>query len=83
MRRQQRRLDELHKRIADLEQRIGDREQAIRNLEAKMAAPGFYENKQAVKDTTEHHQQLMWEVGDLINQWEALERQAAEEVSTV
>lgn len=83
VRRQQRRLDELHKRIADLEQRIGDREQAIRNLEAKMAAPGFYENKQAVKDTTEHHQQLMWEVGDLINQWEALERQAAEEVSTV
>ena len=82
-RRQQRRLDALHARIADLEQRIGDREQTIRDVEAEMAAPGFYQNEQAAKDTVERHRKLMWEVGDLMNRWEALERQAVEEASAI
>ena len=67
-------------RIEALEARIADREQAIRDLEATMAAPGFYEGHEAARPVVDRHQALMWEVGDLIAQWEAL--QALDEEST-
>ena len=77
-RRQQRRLDGLRKRIADLEGRIAEREEAIRKLEAEMAAPGFFTDQTSADAAVKRHQELMWEVGDLMNQWEALEQEAAE-----
>jgi len=73
----QREADALQKRIADLESRIADREAQVKELEATMAAPGFYENLDAAKPVTDRHQALMWEVGDLIAQWEALQEHAA------
>jgi ATP-binding cassette subfamily F protein 3 len=76
-RRSQRRLDALHTRITDLERRIGEREEAIRALETAMAAPNFYENSQASQEAAAQHQILMWEVGDLMNQWEALHAEAS------
>ena len=76
-RRSQRRLDALHTRITDLERRIGEREEAIRALETAMAAPSFYENSQASQEAAARHQMLMWEVGDLMNQWEALHAEAS------
>ena len=77
-RRQQRKLDALRKRIADLERRIAAREEAVRKLEADMAAPGFYTDQASAEEAVRRHQGLMWEVGDLMNQWEALEKEAAE-----
>jgi len=77
----QRAADALQKRIADLESRIAEREAQVKELEAAMAAPGFYENLQAAKPVTDRHQALMWEVGDLIAQWEALQEHAAEQPS--
>ena len=77
-RRQQRKLDALRKRIADLERRIAAREETVRKLEADMAAPGFYTDQASAEEAVRRHQTLMWEVGDLMNQWEALEREAAE-----
>ena len=77
-RRHQRRLDGLRKRIADLEGRIAEREEAIRKLEAEMAAPGFFTDQTSADAAVKRHQELMWEVGDLMNQWEALEQEAAE-----
>ena len=77
-RRQQRRLDELRRRIADLERRIAEREEAVRKLEADMAAPGFFTDQASADEAVKRHQELMWEVGDLMNQWEALEQEAAE-----
>ena len=77
-RRQQRRLDGLRRRIADLEQRIAEREEAVRGLEADMAAPGFFADQASADEAVKRHQALMWEVGDLMNQWEALEEEAAE-----
>ena len=74
----QRAADVLQKRISDLESRIAEREAQVKELEATMAAPGFYENLEAVKPVTDRHQALMWEVGDLIAQWEALQQHAAE-----
>ena len=60
-------------RIEELEARIADREQAIKDIEASMSAPGFYDDHEAAKPLIDQHQALMWEVGDLMNQWEALQ----------
>ena len=62
------------KRIGTLEQRIGDREREIRDIEEAMAAPGFYDDRQAAQPVVDRHQSLMWEVGDLMSQWEALQQ---------
>jgi len=70
--------DALQKRISDLESRIAEREAQVKELEATMATPGFYRNLEAAKPVTDRHQALMWEVGDLIAQWEALQEHAAE-----
>jgi ATP-binding cassette subfamily F protein 3 len=59
-------------RVADLEARIAQHEQAIRDLEATMSAPGFYENREAAQPVIDRHQSLMWDVGELMHQWESL-----------
>ena len=78
----QRAAESLHKRIADLEARIAEREAEVKELEAAMAAPGFYEDREASKPVIDRHQALMWEVGDLMAQWEALQEHAAEHCRT-
>ena len=65
--------DSLRQRIEDLEARIAERESAIKDIEASMSAPGFYDNREAAQPLIDRHQTLMWEVGDLMNQWEALQ----------
>jgi ATP-binding cassette subfamily F protein 3 len=65
-------VDARQKRIADLEGRIAEREQAVRDLEAKMSAAGFYDNHETSKPIVDKHQALMWEIGDLMHQWEEL-----------
>jgi ATP-binding cassette subfamily F protein 3 len=77
----QRAVETLQKRIAELELRIAEREALVKELEATMASPGFYDNLEAAKPVTDRHQALMWEVGDLIAQWEALQEHAAEQPS--
>ena len=62
------------KRIEELESRIADREQAIKKTEATMSVPGFYDNHETAKPVIDRHQALMWEVGDLMSQWEALQQ---------
>ena len=72
--RRQRKVDDTRRRrIEELEARIADREQAIKDIEASMSAPGFYDDHEAAKPLIDRHQALMWEVGDLMNQWEALQ----------
>jgi ATP-binding cassette subfamily F protein 3 len=63
------------RRIQELEARIAKAEAAIKEVEAEMSAPGFYENHTASKPVIDRHQALMWEVGDLMNKWEALQAQ--------
>jgi len=59
-------------RVADLETRIAALETSIKNLEARMSAPGFYEDRQASESAAAEHQSLMWQVGELMQQWEML-----------
>ena len=61
------------RRVSDLEGRIAAAESEIKQLEAQMAAPGFYANHEAAKPILDRHQALMWEVGDLMNKWETLQ----------
>jgi ATP-binding cassette subfamily F protein 3 len=68
-------IEARQRRIQELEGRIAKTEQAIKELEAQMTAPGFYENHAASKPIIDRHQALMWEVGDLMNKWEALQVQ--------
>ena len=80
---ERRRLDKEHRvlqrRIADLEARIATKENEVRELEAAMALPTFYDDRHASKVATDRHQALMWEVGDLMAQWEALQAHATEQ----
>ena len=73
----QRAVESLQRRIADLETRIADREARVKELETAMSAPGFYGDRDASKQLVDQHQALMWEVGDLMGQWEALQEHAA------
>jgi ATP-binding cassette subfamily F protein 3 len=80
-RKKQRAIEGLYKRIADLESRIAAREAEVKKLEAAMAADGFYDDRSAATALIDRHQALMWEVGDLMAQWEALQGHAAEHAS--
>jgi ATP-binding cassette, subfamily F, member 3 len=75
----QRELDSLRKRIADLESRIATSEAEVKQLEAAMSEAGFYEDAARSKPVIDRHQALMWEVGDLMAQWESLQNHAAEQ----
>ncbi len=76
-RRKRRAADALQSKIDTLEQQIADRENAMRELEASMAAPGFYDNRETSQPVIDRHQTLMWELGDLMHQWEELQEQLA------
>jgi len=65
-------------RIAEMESRIAEREAEIRTLEGAMSASGFYDDRDAANTAVARHQALMWEVGELMGQWEALQAELAE-----
>jgi ATP-binding cassette subfamily F protein 3 len=64
-------------RIDELETRIAKCEHAIREIEQTMSAPGFYDDRDAARPIIDRHQALMWEVGDLMQRWEALQSEPA------
>ncbi len=65
-------------RLAELEARIAERETEIKTVEAAIAAPGFYDRPADATPTLDRHQALMWEVGDLLGQWEMLQAEVEE-----
>jgi len=65
-------------RLAELEKRVTEAEQAVKELEARMAAPGFYDDRERAAQAAEEHQKLMWETGDLMARWEALQAEVDE-----
>ncbi|HYB95973.1 MAG TPA: ABC-F family ATP-binding cassette domain-containing protein [Vicinamibacterales bacterium] len=72
-RKRERAFKALQTRLADMEARIADREKQIKDLEQAMAAPDFYSNHEKSKPVLAQHQALMWEVGELLAQWEMLQ----------
>jgi ATP-binding cassette subfamily F protein 3 len=65
--------DARRRRVEELEARIAERETEVKAIEAAMSAPGFYEDHETAKPVIDRHQTLMWEVGDLMAQWEAMQ----------
>jgi ATP-binding cassette subfamily F protein 3 len=72
-RKRSRELHARQARIESLEARIAETESAIRHVEQQMSAPGFYEDRAAAQPVIDRHQALMWQVGDLMHQWEELQ----------
>ena len=72
-RRRRRGAQDRERRIAELEALIAERERTIKDLEASMAADGFYNDRVAAESVVSRHQALMWDVGDLMHQWETLQ----------
>jgi ATP-binding cassette subfamily F protein 3 len=69
----EREVKRMKTRLAELEARVAEAEQAVKALEAKMAEPGFYDDRARATQAAEEHQKLMWQAGDLMSQWEALQ----------
>ena len=74
----ERELKKTKARLAELEKRVSEAEQAVKQLEARMASPGFYDDRDRAAQSAEEHQKLMWEAGDLMAQWEALQAEVDE-----
>ena len=74
----ERELKKTKLRLVELEKRVTEKEQAVKALEAQMAAPGFYDDRERAAKAAEDHQKLMWETGDLMAQWEALQAEVDE-----
>jgi ATP-binding cassette subfamily F protein 3 len=72
-RRRSKELQARRQRIESLESRIAETEAAIRDIEQQMSAPGFYDDRVAAQPVIDRHQALMWQVGDLMHQWEQLQ----------
>jgi len=72
-RRRRREAQDRARRVSELEGLITERERTIKDLEANMAAAGFYDDRSAAESAISRHQALMWEVGDLMQQWEDLQ----------
>jgi ATP-binding cassette subfamily F protein 3 len=75
---QARELKKMKTRLAELEKRISEKEKAVKDLETQMAAPGFYGERERAAQAADEHKKLMWEVGDLMGQWEALQTEVEE-----
>jgi len=75
-RKRERAYKALKDRVADLEARIAEREKAIKDVEQKMSATEFYSDHEGSKPVLAQHQALMWEVGELLSQWEMLQSEA-------
>jgi predicted RNase H-like nuclease (RuvC/YqgF family) len=69
----ERELKKLKNRLSELEKRIAEKEQAVKALEAQMASPGFYDDRANAEKSATDHKTLMWEVGDLLSQWEMVQ----------
>jgi ATP-binding cassette subfamily F protein 3 len=67
----------LKDRVAEMEARIAEREKAIKDVEQEMSAPEFYNDHEKSKPVLARHQELMWEVGELLGQWEMLQGELA------
>ncbi len=75
-RKRERAFQALKNRLTEMEARIADREKQIKDLEQTMSAPDFYGNHEKSKPVLDQHQALMWEVGELLGQWEMLQAEA-------
>jgi ATP-binding cassette subfamily F protein 3 len=72
-RRKSRAIQARRAEIDSLEAQIAATENSIRDLEQRMATPGFYDDRASAQPVIDEHQALMWKVGELMHRWEELQ----------
>ena len=60
-------------RLTDVERKIAEKERAVRDVEALMASPGFYEDRARADKAVAERQGLLDEVAALMTEWESLQ----------
>lgn len=60
-------------RLAEVEARIAEKEAGVKQIEDEMAAPGFFEDRARAEKAAKDREQLMWDVNELMTQWEMLQ----------
>jgi ATP-binding cassette, subfamily F, member 3 len=76
-REQQRERRRLETRRESVQKQIEEREQEVGELEELMASPGFFDDFEKGRETTARHQEVMWQVKTLYDEWERLEARIA------
>ncbi len=76
-RKRDRAVKALQARVAEIESQIGRREQEIKDLEAAMAQPAFYDHQATARTQIERHEKLIAEVDALMHEWEELNTELA------
>jgi ATP-binding cassette subfamily F protein 3 len=70
-------LKKRKQRLEDIEKRIAEKESAVSAIEKEMAAPGFFEDRARAEKAAKDREGLMWEVNDLMGQWEVMQQEEA------
>ena len=60
-------------RLSDVERKIAEKERAVRDVEALMASPGFYDDRARADKAVAERQSLLDEVAALMTEWESLQ----------
>jgi ATP-binding cassette subfamily F protein 3 len=60
-------------RLTDVERKIAEKERAVRDVEALMASPGFYDDRARADKAVAERQGLLDEVAALMTEWESLQ----------
>ena len=64
-------------RLDEIEKRIAEKEAAVAAVEAEMSTPGFFEDRPRAEKAAKDREALMWDVNDLMSQWELMQQETA------
>ncbi len=62
-------------RLDEIEKRIAEKEAAVGAIEREMSAPGFFDDRARAEKAAKDRESLMWEVNDLMGQWELMQQE--------
>ena len=66
-----------NQRLEEIEKRIAEREAAVGAIEKEMSSAGFFEDRARAEKAAKDRESLMWEVNDLMGQWELMQQETA------
>jgi ATP-binding cassette subfamily F protein 3 len=64
-------------RLEEIEKRIAEKEGAVAAIEKEMSVPGFFDDRVRAEKAAKDRESLMWEVNDLMGQWEVMQQEPA------
>jgi len=64
-------------RLDEIEKRIAEKEAAVGVIEKAMTEPGFFDDRARAEKAAKDRESLMWEVNDLMSQWELMQQETA------